>query len=119
MNVVIVDQNNAIKKALFEVFEDDFINIVAELPDGHELLNVLQGTALPDFIFVNADLRDKSGTETVRQAVRLYRDLKVVGVSFSDERGNLLEIIAAGARNIITSKDFCKSKLEQKLFSKN
>ncbi len=117
MDVVIVDNGNALSDVLCKI-PNETVNILAELSEGQELLDYLHHNVQPDFVFINADYQNPAVVEAVREAVRQYRDLRIVCVSLANNRDNLLEMIAAGACNSITKKDIDKNQLENKLLSK-
>ena len=119
MNIVIVDNNNALRDALCKIpTENETINVMAALSEGQELLDYLHNNVQPDFVFVNADCQNPLTLEAVREAVRQHRDLKIVCVSLANNKDNLLEMIAAGACHSLTKNDIDKNQVKNKLLSK-
>lgn len=71
-------------------------SVVAEAGDGDEAL-VQAGATSPDIVIMDINLPTIDGIETTRRLVRLYPTMKVLVLSSSDDRGQVVDAVRAGA----------------------
>ena len=71
-------------------------SVVAEAGDGDEAL-VQAGVASPDLVIMDINLPTIDGIETTRRLIGLYPTTKVLVLSSSDERSQVVDAVRAGA----------------------
>ncbi len=70
--------------------------VVAEAGDGDEAL-VQAGVTSPDLVVMDINLPTIDGIETTRRLLGLYPDIKVLVLSSSDDRAQVVDAVRAGA----------------------
>lgn len=65
-----------------------------------------------DLVFMDVDMSVLDGIEATRQGVSIFRDLKVIGISYHDEDNYIKEMIKAGARSYLVKDKLTKNAIK-------
>lgn len=98
MKVVIVDDNESIRKVLRAICEGEGHEVVAEFPDGEGLLDYVRGFR-PDVVCLDYELPGRNGFELLAEMDHAANQVAVVVVTGSDEpelKGHAADLGAAG-----------------------
>ena len=84
MNILIVDDNirfsDALKFMIVEHFSDRITEILTA-KNGVECMEILLKKSV-DIVFMDKEMPIMDGVETTKKAVDMYRDIKIIAVSF-------------------------------------
>lgn len=111
--ILIVDDNEKFIEAFTYLLNEtlnDQIELIDSVSDGTKFLNELK-EKIYDIIFMDINMPVLDGIEATRMAVRLYRDIRIVAVSFHEELDYIKLIIEAGAKNYLIKEEITKEKL--------
>lgn len=115
MNVLIVDDNKqfleAFKFLLYEHFSER-IETIFEASNGQECLDILKRNAI-DIVFMDFEMPVMNGVEATQKIIDLYRNLKVIAVSFHSELEDMKKMLEAGARNYIIKEEISPDAIEK------
>lgn len=98
MKVVIVDDNEAIRKVLRAICEGEGHEVVSEFADGEGLLDYVRGFR-PDVVCLDYELPGRNGFELLAEMDHEANQVAVVVISGSDEpelKGHAADLGAAG-----------------------
>jgi len=107
MNILIVDDNKRFADALKFMILEHFSDRVSEIfnaNNGVECLDILLKKSI-DIVFMDKEMPVMDGVETTKKAVDMYRDLKIIAVSFHSEIQDITRMLEAGARNYIVKEE--------------
>jgi len=107
MNILIVDDNKRFTEALKFMIQEHFADRVNEIfiaYSGAECLSVLLKKSI-DIVFMDKEMPGMDGVETTKKAVDMYRDIKIIAVSFHSELQDITRMLEAGARNYIIKEE--------------
>ncbi len=107
MNILIVDDNKRFADALKFMIQEHFSDRVGEIfmaNNGVECLDILLKKSI-DIVFMDKEMPVMDGVETTKKAVDMYRDLKIIAVSFHSELQDITRMLEAGARNYIVKEE--------------
>jgi CheY-like chemotaxis protein len=112
IDVMLVDDHPLWREMIRRVLEhDDFSTIVAEASDGGEAVAMAQ-SARPDVVLMDVNLPGVSGIEATRAILLANPDTKVLVLSSSDERGDVLEAVEAGASGYMLKTSAAREIIE-------
>jgi DNA-binding NarL/FixJ family response regulator len=94
---MVVDDHPMWRRTLKQVLEEDGrARVVAEAADGEEALR-LAGRAKPQVVVMDINLPGLDGTEATRRLLKSLPGTKVLALSASEERTDVVEAVRAGA----------------------
>lgn len=93
--VMVVDDHPMWRRTLKEVLEDGRAKVVAEASDGEEALR-LAGRLKPQVVVMDINLPGLSGTEATRALMKKLPSAKVLALSASEEKADVVEAVRAG-----------------------
>ncbi len=115
MTVLIVDDNKQFLEAFKFFLQENFsdrIEEIFEVSNGQECLDILKRNAI-DIVFMDFEMPVMNGVEATKIIVDLYRNLKVVAVSFHSELEDMEKMLEAGARNYIIKEEISPEAVEK------
>ena len=107
MNILIVDDNKRFTEALKFMILEHFSDRVTEIflaYNGAECLDILLKKSI-DIVFMDKEMPIMNGVEATKKAVDMYRDIKIIAVSFHSELQDITGMLEAGARNYIIKEE--------------
>ncbi|HLK03179.1 MAG TPA: sigma-54 dependent transcriptional regulator [Candidatus Acidoferrum sp.] len=108
--ILVVDDEPSIRKYLQTLLEVEGFDVEA-LGSGQEAIKKISDGLRPDFIILDVLMPEMGGIETLRELLRIDRNLNVIMLSCSNEVGVVVEAIRLGAHDYLT-KPFEKSELD-------
>ncbi len=108
--ILVVDDEPSIRKYLQTLLEVDG-HEVSTVSSGKEALERVDSGETPDLIILDLLMPEMDGLDTLRQLMRVDRNLNIVMLSCSNEVSNVVEAIRLGAQDYLT-KPFEKSELD-------
>lgn len=95
--MIVVDDHPMWRQTLRTVLEQNGAGkVVAEASDGEEALRV-SASSPADVILMDIDLPGMNGTETTKEILRRAPDARVLVLSASDDRSDVVDAVRAGA----------------------
>lgn len=107
LRLLLVDDNPHFLNAMKFMLEDHFSEKIAEIftaTNGEECLAMLNDKLI-DLVFMDINMPVMDGIAATREATRIFRDLKIIAVSFHSEMKYIIQMIEAGARNYIIKEE--------------
>lgn len=97
LRLMLVDDHPMWRETLRQVLEERGIGaVVAQASDGPEAVEMLD-VAAPDVVVMDIELPTMTGIEATRRLVTARPDLKVLVLSSSDDRRDVVDAVRAGA----------------------
>jgi len=115
MNVLLVDDNKHFIEALKFMILEHFSDRISELfvaYNGVECLDILKKQSV-DIVFMDKEMPVLNGTETTKKVIDMYRDIKIIAVSFHSELQDITQMLEAGARNYIVKEEITPETIEK------
>jgi len=115
MNILLVDDNKHFIEALRFMIQEHFADRVTEIfiaYNGVECMEILHKQSI-DIIFMDKEMPIMNGTETTKKVVDMYRDIKIIAVSFHSELQDITQMLEAGARNYIIKEEITPEIIEK------
>jgi DNA-binding NarL/FixJ family response regulator len=101
LRVMLVDDHALVRSAIRQAISADDIEVVAEAASGEEALSEALA-ARPDVILLDLDLPGMSGTHVLRELVPRLPDTKIVMLTVSTSRRDLVDAVRLGAAGYLT-----------------
>jgi DNA-binding NarL/FixJ family response regulator len=101
LRVMLVDDHALVRSAIRQAITADDVEVVAEAASGEEALSQAIA-ARPDVILLDLDLPGMSGTQILRELVPRLPETKIVMLTVSTSRRDLLDAVRAGAAGYLT-----------------
>lgn len=99
--IILVDDKevyrNAIRNLLLKLGN---VKIIAEAKSGTEFLKILK-TETPDIVFMDIEMPDLNGIEATREALKINKNLVIIGLSLYEKANYVNELMKAGARGYL------------------
>ncbi len=96
LRVMLVDDHDLFRTGLRNLLEEQGVHIVAEAPDGSVALSLVRELA-PDVVVMDLNMPGMNGIEATREITRLAPLTRVVVLTISDQDGDVMDAILAGA----------------------
>jgi DNA-binding NarL/FixJ family response regulator len=96
VRVLIVDDHDLFRSGLRNLLEDEGVQIVGEAAAGQEALKIVRELA-PDVVVMDLNMPGISGVEATRQITSISPLTRVVVLTISDQDGDVMDAILAGA----------------------
>ncbi|GAB4328871.1 MAG: response regulator transcription factor [Bacteroidales bacterium] len=116
--VMIVDDHVIFRKGLRAVLEEiEFIKVVGEASNGHELLSMLKKQPA-DLILMDIKMPVMDGIEATRKVTEQFPDTRVIALTMFEEVSYFNKMIEAGASGFLLKKttgDELRKAIEQVL----
>jgi DNA-binding NarL/FixJ family response regulator len=96
LRVMLVDDHDLFRTGLRNLLEEQGVQIVAEASDGATALNLVRELA-PDVVVMDLNMPGMTGIEATREITRLAPLTRVVVLTISDQDGDVMDAILAGA----------------------
>ncbi|MFP4025890.1 MAG: response regulator transcription factor [Thiohalospira sp.] len=115
MNILIVDDNKQFLEAFKFLLQEHFaerIDEILEASNGAECLEILKKNAV-DLVFMDLEMPVMDGIEATNKIVDMYRNIKVIAVSFHSELEDVKKMLEAGARNYIIKEEINPEAVER------
>jgi DNA-binding NarL/FixJ family response regulator len=96
MRVVLVDDHDLFRTGLRNLLEEQGVDIVGEAGDGAHAVRLVRELA-PDVVVMDLNMPGVSGVEATRQVTSAAPLTRVVVLTISDQDGDVLDAILAGA----------------------
>ena len=96
LRVLIVDDHDLFRRDLRNLLEDQGVQVVGEAAGGAEAVRVVRERA-PDVVVMDLNMPGMGGVEATRQITALAPLTRVVVLTISDQDGDVMDAILAGA----------------------
>ena len=96
LRVMLVDDHDLFRTGLRNLLEEQGLQIVAEASEGATALNLVRELT-PDVVVMDLNMPGMNGIEATREIARLAPLTRVVVLTISDQDGDVLDAILAGA----------------------
>src|ERR671910_1128930 len=96
LRVMLVDDHDLFRTGLRSLLEEQGVQIVAEASDGSSALSLVLELA-PDVVVMDLNMPGMNGIEATREIARLAPLTRVVVLTISDQDGDVMDAILAGA----------------------
>jgi DNA-binding NarL/FixJ family response regulator len=96
VRVLLVDDHDLFRTGLRTLLEEEGVDVVGEAPGGNDAVRMVSELA-PDVVVMDLNMPGISGVEATREIVRLAPLTRVLVLTISDEDGDVLDAIMAGA----------------------
>ncbi len=96
LRVMLVDDHDLFRTGLRNLLEEQGVQIVAEASDGSSALSLVRELA-PDVVVMDLNMPGMNGIEATREIVRAAPLTRVVVLTISDQDGDVMDAILAGA----------------------
>jgi DNA-binding NarL/FixJ family response regulator len=96
LRVMLVDDHDLFRTGLRNLLEEQGLQIVAEASEGATALSLVRELA-PDVVVMDLNMPGMNGIEATREIVRLAPLTRVVVLTISDQDGDVMDAIIAGA----------------------
>jgi DNA-binding NarL/FixJ family response regulator len=96
LRVMLVDDHDLFRTGLRNLLEEQGVHIVAEASEGASALALVRELA-PDVVVMDLNMPGMNGIEATREIARLAPLTRVVVLTISDQDGDVLDAILAGA----------------------
>lgn len=97
-----VDDHNLLRAGLASVFNSfDDITVVGEAGGSKELEALLERGVQPDIVLMDIQLDNETGIELTQWLTETHPEIKVVGLTVSDEQSDIIELVQAGAKGYV------------------
>lgn len=100
LRVVLVDDHQLFREGLRGLLEADGMVVVGEGANGHDAL-ALARELEPDVLVIDLRMGGADGMQALRGVAASHPEIHTVVVTVSDERGDVLDALAAGARGYL------------------
>ena len=101
IKIIVVDDHEFFRKNFVQQLNSiPNLEVIAEASNGLEFLGLL-GTHTPDVIFIDIKMPIMDGIEAIKKALRLDRNLKLIGLTMYESRHHVMQLIEAGAKGIL------------------
>ena len=94
--VLIADDHDLFRTGLRNLLEDQALDVVGEASNGHEAVERVREHA-PDVVLMDINMPGMSGVEATREIARISPLTRVVVLSISDNDGDVIDAVLAGA----------------------
>jgi DNA-binding NarL/FixJ family response regulator len=109
LRVMLVDDHALVRSAIRQAITADDVEVVAEAGSGEEAISEAIAVR-PDVILLDLDLPGMSGTHVLRELVPRLPDTKIVMLTVSTSRRDLVDAVRHGAAGYLT-KDLAPDAL--------
>lgn len=97
IKIVIADDHQIFIEGIKSLIKDsEKVLLVGEARDGETLLNVLKAKN-PDVVLMDVNMPKMSGIEASKKIRLLFPDIKILGLTMSDDADSVSEMMRAGA----------------------
>jgi DNA-binding NarL/FixJ family response regulator len=96
LRVMLVDDHDLFRTGLRNLLEEQGVHIVAEASEGLTALSLVRELA-PDVVVMDLNMPGMNGIEATREITRLAPLTRVLVLTISDQDGDVLDAILAGA----------------------
>jgi DNA-binding NarL/FixJ family response regulator len=111
ITVVLVDDHALVRSAVRQALTADDIQVVGEASTAEEALSLVPSLA-PDVLLLDLNLPGSSGLGLLRELAPRLPDTKIVMLTISDDRRDLLDAVRNGAAGYLT-KDLSPDALQR------
>jgi DNA-binding NarL/FixJ family response regulator len=111
ITVVLVDDHALVRSAVRQALTSDDIQVVGEASTAEEALSLVPSLA-PDVLLLDLNLPGSSGLGLLRELAPRLPDTKIVMLTISDDRRDLLDAVRNGAAGYLT-KDLSPDALQR------
>lgn len=111
ITVMLVDDHALVRSAVRQALSADDIEVIGEASTGEEAL-LLAPELMPDVVLLDLNLPGTSGLSLLRELAPRLPGTKIVMLTISDDRRDLLEAVRNGAAGYLT-KDLSPDALQR------
>jgi DNA-binding NarL/FixJ family response regulator len=112
IRVLLVDDHTLLRKGMRLLFEgQEGIEVIGEADDGREAVELTRSLA-PDIALMDLNMRELNGIDATRQIVAEGSPTKVIALSASGDRRNVVAALQAGACGYVVKEDAIEELVE-------
>jgi DNA-binding NarL/FixJ family response regulator len=100
LRIVLADDHRLFREGLRGMLQADGMEVVGEAADGARAVTLARELA-PDLVVMDLNMGSSSGLQAIGQVASACPDVRVVVLTVSDDRGDVLRALAAGARGYL------------------
>lgn len=105
IRVLLVDDHRMMREGLQRIIEEeDDLTVVGEASDGEEAVKLAQET-YPDVIIMDVNMPGMNGIEATREIISEAPQVRVIGLSFQEEKNVAEAMRSAGASAYLTKSE--------------
>jgi DNA-binding NarL/FixJ family response regulator len=98
---IIVEDQAAYRQGLRALLgEIEQVQLMCDASNGKEFLKIIKNKK-PDVVLMDIKMPVMNGIKATKKAVSLYPDIKVIVISHSDEKEQLVKMIESGAKGFL------------------
>ena len=113
INIALVDDHTLLRKGIKRLVETDAnVQVVVEAAHGHDLLQQLKTSKLPDIAVIDINMPVMDGYETIRHLSKSYATIKIIVLSMLDGEDAVMNMINQGVSAFI-AKDCDPAELSR------
>jgi len=120
LNILVIDNNQHFVHALSYILQDTFkqnLNKLHIAESGNEALTILSNNIDINLIFLDVDMPNLDGIETIKKLRGINKNSEVIALSFYDEETLKTNLINAGIKEYVI-KENITSLVLQDIFDK-
>ncbi|ANW96554.1 LuxR family transcriptional regulator [Wenyingzhuangia fucanilytica] len=98
INLIVADDHQLFRDGLTALLnKHDFLNVLATVEDGLELINILKDGMHPDIILLDLSMPNMNGFEVLKTLRKKYKDIKAIAISMHDDGNYIAKCAQHGA----------------------
>ncbi len=99
--IILVDDKEVYRTAIRNLLQKlGNIKIIAEASTGTEFLEKMKKEK-PDIVFMDIEMPDMNGIEATKEALKIHKNLVIIGLSLYEKQNYITELIKVGARGYL------------------
>ncbi|NIJ46293.1 DNA-binding NarL/FixJ family response regulator [Wenyingzhuangia heitensis] len=98
INLIVADDHQLFRDGLTALLnKHPFLNVLATVEDGLELMNTLKKETLPDILLLDLSMPNMNGFEVLKNIRKKYKTVKAIAISMHDDGNYIARCAEYGA----------------------